>query len=573
MLAAALIAAIGTSLPPATRAPESAPGDGDVAGVVHVHSNRSDGRSAPDIIAASAAKAGLKFVVLTDHGDATRPPDPPAYVSGVLLIDAVEISTDHGHVVALKLPRAPYPLAGESRDVIEDVHRLGGFAVAAHPDSPKDDLRWTDWESPIDGVELLNLDSEWRFLAAGDWRSRLDLLRAALSYPVRPAPAIAALTRDHDTPLITRWAEASRTRRLAIFAGADAHARLDLVARGPGETPIALPLPSYEAVFRTMSTRVRPEEPLNGDAAHDAQQVLDALTQGHAHTVFDALLTPPAFAFQASAGAITVGEGDALTTDEEVTLTLRTNAPVAFKAVLYRNHERFQEASSGIEPSWRVPAEPAFYRVEIRATDRSPERLWLLSNPIYVNMTHNESYVSGLNDAGESQGSKPAGAAARALFDAKSSGTWTSEAAAESKTAVDVVTPQGVAARELLFRYGFPSGPVVGQYAAAVVNTSGGIEPYRALSFTARSEQPIRLSVQLRQEGSDGQGWRWQRTVYLDSNTTHHTLALEDFRPMGPTLTDRAPLEHVSSILLAVDQTNTKPGSSGRVWFSSVVLE
>ena len=35
-----------------------------------------------------AARAGLKFIVFTDHGDATRTPDPPAYRSGVLCIDA-----------------------------------------------------------------------------------------------------------------------------------------------------------------------------------------------------------------------------------------------------------------------------------------------------------------------------------------------------------------------------------------------------------------------------------------------------------------------------------------------------
>ena len=95
-------------------------------------------RTAParvDEVAAAAARAGLNFIILTDHGDGTREPDPPAYRSGVLCIDAVEISTASGHVVALGLPRAPYPLGGETRDVVEDVQRLGGLAIAAHPAS------------------------------------------------------------------------------------------------------------------------------------------------------------------------------------------------------------------------------------------------------------------------------------------------------------------------------------------------------------------------------------------------------------------------------------------------------
>src|SRR5665213_1247433 len=45
-------------------------GDGTVAGVIHVHTNRSDGRSSPDEVAQAAAHAGLTFLIFTDHGDA-----------------------------------------------------------------------------------------------------------------------------------------------------------------------------------------------------------------------------------------------------------------------------------------------------------------------------------------------------------------------------------------------------------------------------------------------------------------------------------------------------------------------
>ena len=107
-----------------------------VRGSVHVHTFRSDGTGTVDDVAAAARRAGLQFVVLTDHGDGTRDPDPPAYRSGVLVIDAVEISTMGGHYVALGLARAPYRLAGEPRYVVEDVARLGGFGIVAHPDSP-----------------------------------------------------------------------------------------------------------------------------------------------------------------------------------------------------------------------------------------------------------------------------------------------------------------------------------------------------------------------------------------------------------------------------------------------------
>ena len=77
-----------------------------VSGAYHVHTSRSDGSGDKDHVAAAAARAGLQFVILTDHGDATRPPDPPVYLHGVLCIDAVEISTDGGHYVAIDMPAA-----------------------------------------------------------------------------------------------------------------------------------------------------------------------------------------------------------------------------------------------------------------------------------------------------------------------------------------------------------------------------------------------------------------------------------------------------------------------------------
>src|SRR5262249_24937158 len=92
VLVLAVTAFIGLTVPP-RRLTLPAPADGTISGILHVHTNRSDGSSGPDDIAAAAARAGLKFVVFTDHGDGTRTPNRPVYRSGVLCLDAVEIST------------------------------------------------------------------------------------------------------------------------------------------------------------------------------------------------------------------------------------------------------------------------------------------------------------------------------------------------------------------------------------------------------------------------------------------------------------------------------------------------
>ena len=136
-------------------------------------------------IAAAAARAGLQFVILADHGDGTRV-TPPRYLSGVLCIEAVEVNTSGGHLVALGARPSAYPLAGTPAAVVEDVHRLGGMAIAAHPASPRPSLRWHDWSVPLDGLEWLNADSEWRDQLVG------SIGRLLFTYALRPVATLAS---------------------------------------------------------------------------------------------------------------------------------------------------------------------------------------------------------------------------------------------------------------------------------------------------------------------------------------------------------------------------------------------
>ena len=112
VLIVALAALTAVVLPPASVAAVAATFQLSwpvVRGAFHIHSQRSDGTGTLDEIAAAAAAAGLQFVIITDHGNGVRDPEPPSYRSGVLCIDGVEVSTDLGHFAALDLPRARTP--------------------------------------------------------------------------------------------------------------------------------------------------------------------------------------------------------------------------------------------------------------------------------------------------------------------------------------------------------------------------------------------------------------------------------------------------------------------------------
>ena len=257
-----------------------------VSGAYHIHSTRSDGAADKDTIAAAASRAGLAFIILTDHGDGMRTPDPPAYLHGVLCLDAVEISTNGGHYVALDMQPAPYPLGGEPSAVVEDVKRLGGFGIVAHPDSPKPELAWKDWDAPFDGIEWLSADSEWRD------ESRARLGRILFDYLLRPGPALASLL-DRPVATFKRWDELIQRRPVVGLAGVDAHGGIGRgMEEGGKRRPALGTIPSYEASFRTFTTRAILERPFSGDAAADARALMASIRSGRVFTLIDAIAAP-----------------------------------------------------------------------------------------------------------------------------------------------------------------------------------------------------------------------------------------------------------------------------------------
>jgi hypothetical protein len=566
-LAAAVAVLVVVSLPQRRLAlPPRA--DATIPGILHVHTNRSDGRSSPDDVAAAAARAGLKFLVFTDHGDATRTPDPPTYRSGVLCLDGVEISTSGGHYIALDMPAAPYPLAGEPRDVVDDVKRLGGFGIAAHPDSPKPELRWQAWEVPFDGVELINPDTSWRLwaqqaatgskAASGDrWRARRQLALSLLDYPVRPAESIARLlTLDPEDSAAELWSAIVSRRRLVAIAGIDAHAMLGL--RGDPETSYSLPLPGYESSFRVMSVHAAIGRPLSGNAPDDARALIRAIRMGHLYVALDGVATPPSFEITATNEHGTVHEGDELAVGGPVTLHVRSNAPQSFTTTVWNGANVMSGGHHEPEFDVQAPANPGAYWVEIQSTGRSTPLTWLRSNPIYVR-----------GSAPSPQPSVARVSESRAIFDGRSIDGWRAEHDSLSAGAVELAGSAGT--MEARFRFGLAGGAATGQFSALVYDFSTAAFDADRVTFTIRAERPMRISVQLR--GGDGVVDRWQRSVYVDSTVQDRVVSFDDCLPVGTTRTPRAPAGHITSLMFVVDTTNSKTGLLGRLWLRKAVLE
>jgi hypothetical protein len=544
-LGAAVVVYAWLTLPP-RRLALGAPTDGTIAGILHIHTNRSDGLSSPEEVAAAAARAGLTFIVLTDHGDATRTPDPPTYRSGVLCLDGVEVSTTGGHYIAIDMPASPYPLGGEPRDVVDDVRRLGGFGIAAHPDSPKPELRWTDWTAPFDAVEMLNPDTSWRVLAARPgaapkWQLFLGLLR----YPFRAPETIARLVQP--TTVMEPWSAMARRRRVVMLAGADAHAKLALNNADPGDSRWALPLPGYETSFRALSVHLRPDRPLSGDAAADAAIVMRGLRNGHLYTAVDGLASPPSFTFTAANDLGTVNQGNILGAGGPIALHVQSNAPPGFATIVSDGTRVLSMVRDAQDLTVHAPAGPGVFWAAIVSNTGSPPVTWIRSNAIYVREPVEtllpDPYIVTLT---------------RALVDpAKPARLELSKASGS----IDVVGPDnggGVRVRANL-----ENGAATNQAVALVFDTPEGVAAYDRAFFRVRADRPMRLSAQLRSGQGATAGDRWIRSIYLDAAWREYTFLFSDFVPAGKPRTAAPVLADIRSVMLVVDLTNTKPGFAG----------
>ena len=518
-----------------------------VRGAMHIHTRRSDGTGTVDQIAAAAARAGLSFVILTDHGDATREPERPSYQHGVLCIDAVEISTDDGHVVALGLPRSPYPLGGEARDVVEDVARMGGVSIAAHPTSAKPALSWRDWSIPVNGLEWLNGDSEWR-----DEPFR-TLGRALLTYPVRRAAALAALL-DRPEEALSRWDRAAASRPVVGLAGSDAHARIGLRGEGdPFEPRIALHVPDYEQVFRTFSNAVT-DVSLTRDAAADAKSIMDAIRRGHVFSSIDGLAGPASVSFTAEAGGRHVQMGDTVPGGAPMTFHIESNAPANSRVFLVKDGVHSAEWTNARQDFTIM--EPGVYRVEVHVADApgNPPIPWIVTNPIYVR--------SETRPAVEQGGAR----AFTPRYQDQSADGWTVEKNAQSQGAIDVVNT--LTGKQLKFRFALGGADADSPFVGFAM-PAGPIDGSDRIVFTAMASRPMRMSVQLRAPGEPVEK-RWRRSVFVDETLRSFSIRFDDMRPLGSSSSTHPALGGVRDVLFVIDRTNARPGSNGQIWLDDV---
>ncbi len=550
---AVLRVALWQPLPVLGRAPED--GYVRVPGIVHVHTTFSDGGGTPDEVIRAARASGARFVVITDHNNVDAKPFE-GYRDGVLVIVGSELSTTAGHILGLGIADPTYRFSGDARDGLEDIRDLGGFAYAAHPLSPRDDLRFTGWDLPGPwGLELVNGDSEWR-------KAGPRILLTVALYGLNHRYALLRLLNPPD-PTLARWDALLAERDVVGLAGADAHSRLPITKTK------ALRFPSYESLFGLLRNHVLLRAPLTGQFEADRAAVLEALRRGRFYVGLDALASADGFSFVAEGGGRRVMMGDTVPPLGGLRLKAGGRLPEGARLVLLRDGKRLAEATEALEAE--APG-PGVYRVEVHVEGASVP--WVLSNPIYV-FDDARRAERERRAAWPAPSDPPSPVALLDGFEGKTA----------FETGVDTLSSvrreildrrggtDGRGAARLEFRIGTPTPDHPHVFAALVDRTPRDLRERSGLVFSIRADGVYRIWVQVRDENKasadEGTEW-WFASVRTKAEWQRIALPFARLRSINPKTDGHLDLDKVRALVFVLDRGAVKPGTRGTIWLDDL---
>ena len=350
----------------------------EYVGNLHTHTNYSDGHGSHEDIALAAIKAGLDFVIVTDHNVWVDGMDGYRYLDRqrVLLLTGEEIhdqarEPQKNHLLVYETLCELSPHAYDPQGLVDAVTQEGGLSFIAHPTDPaapafnEDDLSWVDWEvEGFTGLELWNVMSEFKSL--------LTSLPRSIWYAYNPT----LIASGPFPSVLERWDRLLASgKKIVAIGGTDAHATP--VRLGPLKRTIF----PYEFLFRTVNTHVLLREPLTGDFEIDRRRLFHAIREGNCFIGYDLPFSTRGFRFTAQGEKGEAEMGD--TTGIRFGVTLKISVPKRAEIRLLRNGEVIHRWDYQ-ETAVHTVNQPGVYRAEAYLRYKGKLRSWIFSNPIYI---------------------------------------------------------------------------------------------------------------------------------------------------------------------------------------------
>lgn len=350
----------------------------EIVGNLHLHTTASDGTGSHDEVAAAAARAGLDFIIYTDHNIAVAGKEgwwQDSRGHKLLRLMGQEINDqqlvpEYNHLLCHFVADDLNHLAADPQQLIDAINARGGLTFLAHPlerpgmGAAEEMYPWLSWDiSGFTGIEL------WNTMTDVKWQLRTKMRAVIGAY--LPQLVLTAPFPE----LLTKWDELlAAGQKVVAIGNSDAHAMSFSLG------PLRRKIYPYEFLFRTVNTHLLLTESLTHEVSQARRQIFEALQAGHCFVSNDLLASSRGFSFIGSSGGKQATMGDSLKLQEIVTLHIASPLPARLRLL---RQGRLVAETTGRELTWQT-VERGVYRVEAYRLHWGWQRGWVFTNPIYV---------------------------------------------------------------------------------------------------------------------------------------------------------------------------------------------
>lgn len=501
----------------------------ELVGVIHVHSNLSDGRLPPERIAEEAKKSGLDFVFLTDHGNPNlKVIEREGKMNGVFIISGSEISLFDGVLLALGVQKPSYKISPVAEEAIDDIEELGGLSIVAHPFGKNN--RWKRWElEGINGIEIMDLDDEIRE------KGILKIFNALIFYPLNSRFSLLSLI-ERPTEELKIWDEKIKNEKIYGFYGLNLHGKI-------GIFPF-----SYSKVFNLMRIHI----PIKGKKPEKFEEgkkiILEALKEGNFFSAIDGAGESRGFRFYGIEEGREKEMGRELGTGSIILIQLPFKSK--FEATVFKDGKKFFSTKDK-EARLKVK-EKGIYRVEVYLQDNPALKKdvpWIISNPIFVGR--------------EEKTSK------------KMERKWEKVSFPDLKKLIPENDPSSegrvILSKEFItwdYRLGLssPSRPHV--WCALALREKFSLEGFKGLGIEAKSSPSSRAWLQIRDRQNGEERW-WSVSIKLKKEFEEKIYRFDDFR-LVEGKGEKINLKNLEGFFIIIDKGSMREGSKGEIKIKSI---